>query len=392
VAGAWLRGARVAPVDFSVTAEQVAFQTSVRRLAADVIAPGAAERDRDGRWDPDVWTALAKEGIAGLPIPEQYGGSGASIIDCCLANEALAEGGHDGGLNLSLGAHWVIGSVPIWLHGTEALKQRWLPGLTAGTYIGAWASTEPEAGSDAAALRTTAVRDGDSWVLNGTKMFITNGPIAAVCTVLARTSERGATAFVIDTTTPGFAVGRELDKMGCRSSPTSEIVLTDCRVPNSAVLGTEGEALWRIAFECFDWERTVMMAGSVGGMAATLAGAISYAKQRQQFGKRIADFQVVAHKLAEMKINLETCRTAVYRAAWLKQTGAAHQVEASIAKALVGRLAVDNALEAIQIHGGYGYLREFAAERALRDAKLSSIGGGTTEIQKMIISRALLAD
>lgn len=379
-------------MDFAITAEQSAFQASVRQLAADVIAPGAADRDRDGCWDPTVWTRLAAAGIAGLPIPEEYGGSGASVIDCCLANEALAEGGHDGGLNLSLGAHWVIGSVPIWLHGSEELKRRWLPGLTDGSQIGAWASTEPEAGSDAAALRTTAVRDGDDWVLNGTKMFITNGPIAAVCTVLARTSDRGATAFVVDTTTPGFAVGRVLDKMGCRSSPTSEIVLTDCRVPASAVLGVEGEALWRIAFECFDWERTVMMAGSIGGMTATLAGAVRYAKQRQQFGRAIADFQVVAHKLAEMKINLETCRTAVYRAAWLKQTGAPHQVEASIAKALVGKLAVENALEAIQIHGGYGYLKDFPAERALRDAKLASIGGGTTEIQKMIISRALLAD
>jgi alkylation response protein AidB-like acyl-CoA dehydrogenase len=377
-------------MDFTVTDEQLAFRDSVYRWAEDVLAPGAAERDQEGRWDPAIWKSFAAQGLAGLLIPEEYGGAGASILDACLANEALGEAGRDGGFTLSLGAHWVIGSVPIWLHGSEELKRRWLPGLCDGTYIGCWASTEPEAGSDAGSLRTTAVRDGDEWVLNGSKIFITNGPIADVCTVLARTGERGATAFVVDTKTPGFSVGRELDKLGCRSSPTAEIVLTDCRVPADCVLGVEGEALWRIAFECFDWERTVMLAASVGGMAATLADSIRYAKERQQFGRPIANFQVIAHKLADMKINLEVCRTAVYRAAWLKQHGHPHQMEASIAKTLVGKLSVDNALEAIQIHGGYGYLKEFPAERALRDAKLTSIGGGTTEIQKMIISRGLL--
>jgi alkylation response protein AidB-like acyl-CoA dehydrogenase len=379
-------------VDFSITDEQKAFRASVLELARDVVAPGAAERDREGRWDRSVWKALADAGVIGLPIPEEYGGSGASIIDLCLANEAVAEGGRDGGLNLSLGAHWVIGTMPIYLHGSEELKRRWLPGLCDGTYMGAWASTEPEAGSDAAALRTTAVQDGDGWVLNGTKIFITNGPIADVCTVLARTSERGATAFVVDTTNPGFTIGRELDKLGCRSSPTAEIVLQDCRVPDDCVLGVRDEALWRIAFECFDWERTVMLAGSVGGMQATLDETIRYAKQRQQFGQPIARFQAVAHKIAEMKINLEVCRTAVYRAAYLKQIGVEHQVEASIAKALVGDLAVRNALDAIQIHGGYGYLKDFGAERALRDSKLVSLGGGTTEIQKLIIARSLLGE
>jgi alkylation response protein AidB-like acyl-CoA dehydrogenase len=379
-------------VDFSLTPEQVAFQASTVTLAGEVVAPGASERDREGRFDREMWRKLAAAGLVGLPVPEEYGGGGASIVDCCLANEALAYGGHDGGLNLSLGAHWVIGMVPIWLHGSEELRRRWLPGLCDGTLIAAWASTEPEAGSDAAALRTTAVRDGDDWVVTGTKIFITNGPVADVCTVLARTSERGASAFVVDTRTPGFTVGRELDKLGCRSSPTSEIHFEEVRVPHTSMLSVQDEALWRVAFECFDWERTVMIAGSVGGMQATLEETVGYAKQRVQFGKPIAHHQAIAHKLADMKINLEVCRTAVYRAAWLKQEGLPHLVEASIAKALVGRLSVENALEAVQIHGGYGYLRDFPAERALRDSKLTSIGGGTTEIQKMIISRALLAD
>jgi len=377
-------------VDFSITPEQQQLYDSMRRLASEVVAPGAADRDRDGRWDPDVWKQLAQAGVAGMPIPEEHGGSGGSIIDCCLVNEAIAEGGRDGGLGLSLGAHWVIGSVPIWLHGSPELQARWLPGLCDGSLLGAWASTEPEAGSDAAAIRTTAVRDGDDFVLNGTKIFITNGPVADVCTVLART-DRGPTAFVVDTTTPGFVVGRELDKMGCRSSPTAEIHLRDCRVPAASILSVEGEALWRVAFECFDWERTVMLAATIGGMRATIDGAIAYARQREQFGKPIAHFQVIAHKLADMEINYQACRNAVYKAAWLKQSGQEHTLEASVAKAMTGRLVVDNALEAIQIHGGYGYLRDFPAERALRDAKLTSIGGGTTEIQKVIISRLLLA-
>jgi alkylation response protein AidB-like acyl-CoA dehydrogenase len=377
-------------VDFTITPEQEQLYASMRRLAAEVVAPGAAQRDKDGRWDPDVWKQLAAAGVAGMPIPEELGGSGGSIIDCCLVNEALGEGGHDGGLGLSLGAHWVIGSVPIWLHGTPELQQRWLPGLCDGSLMGAWASTEPEAGSDAGAIRTTAVRDGDEFVLNGTKIFITNGPIADVCNVLAKT-DKGATAFVVDTRTPGFVVGRELDKMGCRSSPTAEIHLQDCRVPASSILSVEGEALWRVAFECFDWERTVMLAGIVGGMRSTIDSTIRYAKERQQFGKPIAHFQAVAHKIAEMEINYQVCRNAVYKAAWLKQEGKEHSIEASVAKALCGKLVVENALESIQIHGGYGYLRDFPAERALRDAKLASIGGGTTEIQKMIISRLLLA-
>jgi alkylation response protein AidB-like acyl-CoA dehydrogenase len=377
-------------VDFSLTPEQQALFASMLKLGQDVIAPGAADRDKSGVWDPAVWKATSAAGVAGLPIPAEYGGSGGSILDCCLVNEALAQGGKDGGFGLSLGAHWVIGSVPIWLHGTEEQRQRYLPGLTSGELIGAWASTEPEAGSDAGGILTTARRDGDDWVLNGTKIFITNGPLADVCTVLARAPE-GPTAYIVEAkTNPGFKVGRELDKMGCRSSPTAEIHLDECRVPQSAVLGEVGSALWKIAFECFDWERTVMLAATVGGMRSTIDETIRYAKDRQQFGKPIAHFQAIAHKIAQMEINYQVVKNAVYKAAWLKQHDRPHVIEASTAKVLAGELSVQNALESIQIHGGYGYLRDFPAERALRDAKLTSIGGGTTEIQKMIISRTLL--
>ena len=382
-------------MDFSFTQEQHDLYASTRDFAAKVVAPGAVERDRDGRFDRAVWDALAGQGLMGMPIPEEHGGAGGSIIDTCLVGEAIAEGGRDAGLMLSLGAHWVIGAAPIWLHGSAEQQKQWLPGLCDGTFIGSYAVTEPEVGSDAGSVRTTARRDGDDWIINGSKTFITNGPIADVCTVVARTnpdasSGTGISAFTIPTNTPGFSVGREIDKMGCRSSPTSEIWLEECRVPGDYMLGPEGEALWRITFECFDWERTVMVASALGGMKALLDETVAYAKARKQFGKPISSFQAIAHKLADMRINYEIARTMVYRAAWLKQEKKDHTLEASVAKTLMGKLTVENALEAIQIHGGNGYTRDFAPERALRDSKLLSIGGGTTEIQKMIISRIVL--
>ena len=384
-------------MDFTITDEQKALYASTRDFAARVVAPGAADRDKEGRFDRSVWDAVFAQGLGGMPIPEDLGGAGGSIIDTCLVGEAIAEGGGDAGLMLSLGAHWVIGAVPIWLHGSPELQKTWLPGLCDGTYIGAFAITEPEAGSDAGSVRTSARRDGNEWVINGSKTFITNGPIADVVTVVARTNAdtspgAGVSAFTIPTTTPGFRVGQEIDKMGCRSSPTSEIWLEDCRVPQEWMLGPEGEALWRIAFECFDWERTVMVASAAGGMKSLLDKTIAYAKERKQFGKPIASFQAIAHKLADMKINYEVARTAIYRAAWLKQEGHPHQIEASIAKILIGEMSTKNALDSIQIFGGNGYTRDFPPERALRDSKLLSIGGGTTEIQKMLISRALLGE
>jgi alkylation response protein AidB-like acyl-CoA dehydrogenase len=376
--------------DTALSDEQEALRKTVEEFAREVVAPVAAHHDETKTFPYDVVRQMGAMGLFGLPFPEEYGGMGGDYFALCLAIEELAR--VDQSVAITLEAGCSLGAMPVYRFGTEAQKQRWLPGLTDGSMIGAWASTEPEAGSDAGGLLTTAVRDGDDWVLNGNKIFITNGPIADVCTVLAKSGEKGATAFIVDTGNPGFQVGRELDKMGCRSSPTAEIALVDCRVGADALLGTEGAALWEVAFECFDWERTVMIASAVGGMQATLDTSIKYAKERKQFGRPIASFQAIAHKLAEMKVRLETVRNAVYRAAYLKQTGVEHQMEASIAKYLAGELSVLNALDAIQIHGGYGYLRDFPVERALRDAKLGSIGGGTSEIQKLIISRILLGD
>jgi alkylation response protein AidB-like acyl-CoA dehydrogenase len=383
-------------VDFALSDEQQAFHRSIADFAREVVEPEAGPRDREARFDRDVWDRCGEMGLCGLPISEEFGGSGADAVTTGLALEALAYGGHDAGLGLSLGAHLVIGSKPIDLHGTAEQKQRYLPKLATGEHIGAFGITEPDAGSDTASLKSTGRRDGDSWVLNGTKTFITNGPICDVFTVVVRTDPdasagNGMTAFILDRDTPGLSVGNHLDKMGNRSSPTSEMIMADVRVGDEQRLGEEGSALWAIGFECFDWERTVMLGSAIGGMQRTLEDCIAYAKQREAFGKPIAHFQSIAHKLAEMKIRLETARLMLRYAAWLKDQGQPHQVEASMAKAYVAECATKNGEDAIQIHGGWGYIKDFPVERAWRDAKLSSLGGGTTEIQKVVISRMLLA-
>ncbi|MFN2593685.1 MAG: acyl-CoA dehydrogenase family protein, partial [Actinomycetota bacterium] len=232
-------------------------------------------------------------------------------------------------------------------------------------------------------------------VINGSKIFITNGSIADSVIVIAVTDPdagpgHGVSAFIVETDNPGFSVGRDLDKMGTRSSPLSLLHFDDCLVGADALLGDEGAALWQVAFECFDWERTVMIASSIGGMKASLDGAIAYARERMAFGKPIAKHQAIQHKVAEMKAYYDAARLVLYKAAWMKQEGLPHQVEASVAKYFVAEAAMRNALEATQIFGGYGYIKEYPIERAIRDAKLIAIGGGTSEIQKMIIGRSLL--
>lgn len=384
-------------LSFEFSEEQLAFRETVRAFAEKVVRPGSDERDREGRWDPDVWRAVGEFGLAGLPIPVEYGGQGADIITTCMALEGLEEGGRDSGLLLSLGAHLCIGAVPIWLHGTEEQKRKYLPKLASGEHVGAFAITEPEAGSDAAGIKATARRDGDSYVLNGSKTFITNGPIADVINVVAITDPEAAASqrmscFIVERDTPGMDVGKHLDKSGNRSSPTSELHFTDCVVPASAMLGPEGSALWKVAFECFDWERTVMVSAALGGMEAQIRSCVEYAKERKAFGKPIAQFEMIQDKLARMRAYANAARWVLYHAAWLKQEGKPHMQEASIAKYLVADYAMLNAQEAVQIFGGYGYMREFTVERSIRDAKLLSIGGGTSEIQKLIIARSMLGD
>ncbi|MGH2726964.1 MAG: acyl-CoA dehydrogenase family protein [Actinomycetota bacterium] len=384
-------------LSFAFSEEQLAFRKSVQEFAEKVVAPGADERDLEGRFDRDVWRACGEFGLCGLPIPEQYGGSGADIITTNLALEALEEGGRDSGLLLSLGAHICIGAVPIWLHGTEEQKREYLPKLSSGEWIGAVAITEPEAGSDAAGIKTRAVGDGDQWVVNGSKSFITNGPVAEIINVIAVTDPDAASGqrmscFMVRAGTPGLEIGKVLDKSGNRSSPTSELHFHDMVVPHSSMLGPEGSALWKVGFECFDWERCTMIASGIGGMEAQLRGCIEYVKQRKAFGQPIGSFEMIQDKLARMRVNINAARWVLYHAAWLKQEGLPHQQEASIAKYFVAEVSMQNAIEAIQIFGGYGYIKEFPVERSMRDAKLASIGGGTSEIQKLIIARSLLGE
>ena len=382
-------------MDFLLSAEQEAFYASVRDFAREKVEPGVVERDRAGTWDWDVWRKVAAFGLAGLPVPDEHGGSGADVVTTGLALEALAYGGRDAGLNLSLGAHITIGAMPIVLHGSDEQQHRWLPRMASGEVVGAFAITEPEAGSDAASMRTRAERHGDTYVLNGTKTFITNGAIAEVVTVVARTEAdapagHAFTAFLVEADTPGFTVSKHLHKLGNRTSPTNELSFEDVEVNESQVLGEPGTALWKVGFECFDWERTCMIASAVGGMARDLDESVRYAKEREAFGKPIGHFGAIQHKLAQMRIRLEAARLLQRKAAWLKDQGLEHQVEASMAKAYVGEAAVASSLDAVQLHGGWGYVDEFHVERSLRDAKLATIGGGTTEIQEMIIARTLL--
>jgi alkylation response protein AidB-like acyl-CoA dehydrogenase len=383
-------------VDFRLSEEQEAFYASVRDFAKEHVEPGVVERDRAGEWSWDIWKQVSAFGLAGLPVPEEYGGSGADVVTTGLALEALAYGGRDGGLNLSLGAHLTIGCMPIALHGTEEQKRRWLPKLAAGESVGAFAITEPDAGSDTAGMKTRAEQHGDTFVLNGTKTFITNGALADVVTVIARTdpdapASLGFTAFLVETNSPGFSVSKDLKKLGCRTSPTAELSFQDVEVHESNILGEPGTALWAVGFECFDWERTCMVATAVGGMHRELDESIRYAKEREAFGKPIGKFGAIQHKLAQMRIRLENARIMQRKAAWMKDNGLEHQLEAAMAKAYIGEVSVQSALDAVQLHGGWGYIDEFHVERGLRDAKLTSIGGGTTEIQEMIIARSLLS-
>jgi alkylation response protein AidB-like acyl-CoA dehydrogenase len=382
-------------VDPRLTEEQQTFSRSVRDFAREHVEPGIVERDRAGTWDRDFWQRVAGFGLAGLPIPEEFGGSGADVLTTGLALEALAYGGRDAGLNLSLGAHLTIGAMPIALHGTDEQKQRWLPPMATGETIGAFAITEPEAGSDTAGMKTRADRHGDTWVLNGSKTFITNGELADVVTVVARTDPdapagQAFTAFLVETDRPGFEVARSLKKLGNRTSPTNELAFTDVELHDDDVLGDVGTALWKVGFECFDWERCCMIASAIGGMERDLEESVRYAKEREAFGKPIGRFGAIQHKVAQMRIRLEAARLLQRQAAWLKDNGLEHQTEASIAKAYVGEAAVASSMDAVQLHGGWGYIDEFHVERSLRDAKLATIGGGTTEIQELIIARSLL--
>lgn len=382
------------PLDFRLTPEQEAMKESARKFAEREISPGARERDEREEFYVEGMRKCGEFGLLGLPIPQEYGGGGTDVITMMAAMEGFGRGNQDGGFGLSLGAHVCICTIPIWQYGTEEQKKKFLPKLCSGEFIGAFGLTEPNAGSDALNVETTARKDGDHWVLNGTKMFITNGNLADVVLTIATVDRAkkvgGLTAFLVEKGTPGFSCSRELHKMGMRSSPTAELVFEDCRVPDSARMGQVGEGV-KVMMGTLGWERATMIASAIGAQERLIETTVRYAKERVQFGKPIAQFQAIQHKLADMKANLEIMRLLVYKSAWMKQNGQDDMAFAAITKMVVSERGRENYLHALQIHGGYGYMREYDIERGVRDSMLGTIGAGTSEIQRMIIARNLLA-
>jgi len=380
-------------VDFSFTDEQKLLRDNIVRFARDVLSPGAAERDRNQEFSRDLWRKCGEIGIQGLPVPQQYGGSAVDPLTCAIALEALGYGCRDGGLVFSLCAHLLSCVVPVWQHGNEEQKRRYLPGLCNGELVGVHAITEPGSGSDAFALRTRAEPDGDGFRLNGTKTFISNGPVADVVIVFALTDPQkgyhgGVTAFLVERNTRGFSAGRKFDKLGLRSSPIGELVFTNVYVPREAILGGIGGGS-KVFGAAMDWERICLFASHVGAMERLLETAISYARTRSQFKQPIGKFQAVGHRIADMKVQLEAARLLVYQAAWRLEHARNASMDAAIAKLFVSESLVQSALSTVQVHGGYGFMTEYEVERALRDAIGSTLYSGTSEMQRNIIARWL---
>jgi alkylation response protein AidB-like acyl-CoA dehydrogenase len=380
-------------MEFDLSEDQQALRTSIIRFAREVLNHGVKERDREQAFARDLWRRCGEAGIQGLPVPEEYGGSGLDGLSTAVALEALGYGCHDGGLVFSLCAHLLSCVVPVWQHGTESQKRRYLPGLCDGTLVGVHAMSEPGSGSDAFALATRAERDGDGFRVNGTKTFISNGPVADVVIVFAVTDPAkgyhgGITAFLVDATAPGFRVSQRFEKMGLRTSPLSGLVFEDLRVSGDAVLGGVGGGTG-VFTQAMDWERVCLFASHVGTMERLLETSVTYARTRTQFGQPIGKFQDVAHKIVDMKVHLEAARLLTYRAAWRLGRTRAVSMDAAMAKLFVSESLVRTALDTVQIHGGYGYMTEYEVERALRDAVGSTLYSGTSEMQRNIVARWL---
>jgi hypothetical protein len=380
-------------MEFGFTEEQLLFRDTIYKYAKNEIVPLCEEADLKSEFSFEIWKKLGQMGLLGLPFPEEYGGQGADVVTCCLAGEALGHAGVDSGHMLALGAHTYLCTDTLFKHGNEEQRKKYVPKLASGEWIGCMGLTEPGAGSDAASLQTTAVKKGDRWILNGSKTFITNAPVANVCVVYATVDKSkkhaGISAFIVEKDFKGFSTGKPFHKMGVRASTTSEVFFEDCEVPEENVLGNIGEG-FMYAHQTLEWDRSALLAPFIGGMQFMIEQCAKYASERVQFDKPIKSFQAIQHKLADMKVVLEAARLAVYRVASLKDAGyPINHLQASIAKAFVGDWGFKVASEAVQIFGGYGYIHEYPVERMLRDAKLAQIGGGTSEVQRLIISRLL---
>jgi hypothetical protein len=378
-------------MDFELSEEQQQLRRTVRDFAEKELAPHSREWDEKQAFPRSVFARLGELGLAGCCWPEEHGGSGLSTLDWAIVMEELARA--DAGVALSLAAHHSLSSAHIHLAGSEEQKRRFLAPLARGEKVGCWGLTEPGSGSDAGGMRTTAVRDGDHWVLNGSKNFITNGGIADTAVVMTVTDraagKKGISAIVVERGTPGFRAGKKEDKLGVRSSDTSELVFEDCRVPAANLLGREGMGFID-TLKILDKGRIGIAAFGVGIARAALEASIRYSLDRKQFGHPIADFQAIQFKVADMATRTDAARLLTWRAAALADAGQVHTAESSMAKLFATEAAVEIALEAIQIHGGYGYVKDYPVERYLRDAKIGTIGEGTSEVQRLVIARQLL--
>jgi len=377
-------------MNFELTSDQALLQKTVREFAQEVIKPLAKEIDEKGKIPSALLKQMAELDLMGLPFPEKYGGAGGDYIMYAIAVEEISRACASTGITYA--AHISLGSTPFYLFGTEEQKLRFLPPLAQGHYLGAFGLTEPNAGSDAGGTETTAIKKDSNWVINGSKIFITNAGYAGTVVITAVTDrskgKKGISSFIIPRGTRGFSIGKEFDKLGLRGSNTVPLYFDNVEIPEDNLLGKEGEGFKQF-LQVLDGGRISIAAMAVGIAQACLDAALEYARTRKQFGQTISKFQAIQFKLADMAAHIELARTMVYRAAWLKDQGKPFAYEAAIAKLFASEIATQAASQAIQIHGGYGYMKDYPVERYYRDVKLLEIGEGTSEIQRLVIARHL---
>lgn len=380
-------------MNFSLTEEQEMIRKMVRDFAKNEVEPSAAERDEEERFDRGIFDMMGELGLTGIPWPEEYGGIGSDFVSYCIAVEELSRVCASVGVTLS--AHTSLAGWPVYKFGNEEQKQKFLRPMAEGKKLGAYGLTEPGAGSDVSAMKTTAKLDGDEYILDGSKIFITNGGDAEIYIVFAVTQpelkHKGVSAFIVEKGTPGFTFGKKEKKLGIRSSSTLEIIFDNCRVPKENLLGKEGEG-FKIAMMTLDGGRNGIAAQAVGIAQGALDAAVDYAKERKQFGKPIGAQQGLGFKIADMAVKVEASRLLTYQAAWLESEGKSYGKESAMSKLFAGDSAMEVAIEAVQVFGGYGYTKEYPVERYMRDAKITQIYEGTNEIQRLVISKMLLSD
>ncbi len=380
-------------MEFDYSAEQIQLRQLVREFAEGEIAPHVRRWDEEEIFPVEIVAKLGRMGYLGVIFPEELGGAGLGYVEYCILLEELAR--VDPSVALIVAAHTSLCANHIYLAGTDEQRRWYIPKLAAGEWLGCWSLTEPEAGSDAAGTRTTAVRQGSEWVLNGAKTFTTNAAEAHVCVAMAVTNRaaghRGISAFIIEKGTPGFRLGKKEAKMGMRATSTGEVIFEDCRLPASQLLGGEGQGFVD-SLRVLDGGRISIAALSIGIAQGALDASLRHARQRRQFGRPIGEFQAIQHKLVDMAVSLDAARLLTYRAARMADQGQRMTKEASMAKLFASEMAVRAAGEAVQIHGGYGFIKDYPVEKLYRDVKLCTIGEGTSEIQRLVIARQLLKD